>query len=179
MNQITSKQKPTKMATIILLITAVLTALITGLFYSYSCSVNPGLGNLPDNQYLAAMQSINRAILNPVFFASFMGTLILLPVCAWMYYGQPDSNRFTLLLIAALVYAIGTFGVTMACNVPLNDALNAFDLKSATAESLMAQREKFEATWNKWHMVRTVASLISLILVVAACINYRHISDNQ
>ncbi len=69
-----NKQKPNKMTVvnIILLITATLTGLSAGLFYAYACSVNSGLGRLPDREYLAAMQSINREILNPVFFAGFL-----------------------------------------------------------------------------------------------------------
>lgn len=69
-----------KMTTILLIITAILTALIAGLFYAYSCSVVLGLGKLSDTEYLKAMQNINREILNPLFFSSFMGTTVLLPV---------------------------------------------------------------------------------------------------
>ena len=47
---------------IILTIAATTTALITGLLYAYSCSVNIGLGRLADAEYIAAMQSINKAI---------------------------------------------------------------------------------------------------------------------
>jgi len=53
---------------ITLVITTTTTSLIAGLFYAYSCSVNPGLRRLADKEYLTAMQSINKAILNPVFF---------------------------------------------------------------------------------------------------------------
>lgn len=63
-------------ATITLGFTALTTALIAGLFYAYSCSVNPGLGNLPDKEYILTMQSINIAIINPVFMLSFIGTVI-------------------------------------------------------------------------------------------------------
>jgi uncharacterized membrane protein len=96
-----------KMNNIILIITATSTALIAGLFYAYSCSVNIGLGRLPDREYIAAMQNINSAILNPLFFLSFMGTLVLLPISAWINYEQSLSGRFLLLLIAAVLYAIG------------------------------------------------------------------------
>src|SRR5438105_15298485 len=106
MNKITVTQNPTNMTTvnIILLATATTTALIAGLFYAYSCSVNPGLGRLPDNEYLAAMQSINRAILNPVFFMSFMGTLLLLPLSTYLHYRQPNRSLFYLLLMATILY---------------------------------------------------------------------------
>jgi uncharacterized membrane protein len=155
---------------IALLAAAFTTALIAGLFYAYSCSVNAGLGRLPDAGYLAAMQSINREILNPLFFMSFMGTLILLPLSTWLQFSHPVSLRFYLLLAATLVYAIGVFGVTMAGNVPLNNALDGFHIQAASAEEISRQRILFEKPWNQLHSIRTIANAIALILVLIACI---------
>jgi uncharacterized membrane protein len=59
--------------------TILFSGLVAGLLYSYSTSVNPGLKALPDNEYIRAMQSINTAIQNPVFFIAFMGLLLLFP----------------------------------------------------------------------------------------------------
>ena len=64
----------------LLFLSVLLSGLIMGLLYGYACSVNPGLNKLSDAEYLRAMQSINTAIQNPVFFISFMGTLFILPV---------------------------------------------------------------------------------------------------
>jgi uncharacterized membrane protein len=149
--------------------------LIAGLFYAYSCSVNLGLRELSDTQYVAAMQSINRAIQNPAFFLSFMGTLLLLPVCTYVHYGQPYTSRFLLLLSATLIYAIGVFGVTMFINVPLNEALDKFNAQNATAEAINQARNAFEKPWNQGHFVRTIASFIALVLTVLACVS----RDNQ
>ena len=156
---------------LILLLTGFSTALITGLFYSYSCSVNIGLGRLPDHEYLRSMQSINRAILNPWFFASFIGTLILLPICTWLIYrNEAASVTFYLLLFAALVYLIGVFGVTIFGNVPLNEALDKFNIGSATLGELKLQRTEFENPWNRLNLVRTIGSLISLLLTLAGMV---------
>lgn len=155
---------------IFLAITTIATALMAGLFYAYSCSVNPGLGRLPDIMYLSAMQSINRAILNPVFFAGFMGALVLLPVCTWLHYGTPLSVRFWCLLAATAVYVIGVFGVTVAGNIPLNQALDAFKIDPAAIEAMARQRAAFEAKWNSWNTVRTVAAIATAILTIIACI---------
>lgn len=153
----------------ILALAVIVTALSAGLFYAYSCSVNPGLGRLPDEQYLAAMQSINRAILNPVFFLSFMGTLILLPLAAWLNY-QGSSQRFILLVAAAVLYTVGTFCVTIFGNVPLNNVLDSLDLSSASAEKMKEVRLAFEIPWNRLHQVRTLANIGALILGVVACL---------
>ncbi|WP_415327042.1 DUF1772 domain-containing protein [Chryseobacterium sp. MMS23-Vi53] len=131
-----------KMTTIILIITATLTALIAGLFYAYSCSVVLGLGKLSDTEYLKSLQFINREILNPVFFISFMGTAFLLPVSTFLYRGQ--SSVFILLLMATLAYLIGVFGVTMFGNVPLNDQLDKFDIANSTAEAIKEMRDNLK-----------------------------------
>ncbi|WP_342087700.1 anthrone oxygenase family protein [Dyadobacter sp. OTU695] len=150
-----------------LIVTTLAGGLIAGLFYSYSCSVNPGLGALPDANYLAAMQSINRAILNPVFFLSFMGTLLLLPLSTYQHFGS--GSRFYWLLAATMVYVIGTFGVTIAGNVPLNEALDKVNLTGASAQELAAHRLRFEVPWNRLHTIRTCASVLSFALALLAC----------
>jgi uncharacterized membrane protein len=157
-------------ANITLLATAFTTALIAGLFYSWSCSVIPGLGKLTDANYLLAMQSINREILNPVFFMSFMGTLFLLPLSTWLQYTPSAPVRFYLLLGATIVYGAGTFGVTIFGNVPLNNALDAFHIQPYSAETLSRQRALFEKPWNQLHGIRTFFNAIALILVLLACI---------
>lgn len=139
---------------------------MAGLFYAYACSVNPGLNRLSDSAYVAAMQSINRAILNPVFFAGFLGTALLLLISTYMHYEQPTSMRFWCLLAATAVYLIGVLGVTMVGNVPLNETLDAFDLQSASVREIAAQRAGFEVPWNRLNMVRTIASSLALVLVV-------------
>lgn len=138
------------MTTIILILTTLTTALIADLFYSYSCSVNIGLGHLTDKEYLAAMQSINNAILDPLFFLSFMGTLVLLPVSCCLNY---QESSFVFLLWAAIIYVVGAFGVTVFGNVPLNEALAQFDLQSASLQEIANQRMKFEAPWNTLHAI--------------------------
>lgn len=156
------------MATVLLLITAVLTALIAGLFYAYSCSVVLGLGKLSDSEYLRAMQSINREILNPVFFMSFIGTAVLLPVSVFVFRGQQPV--FIFLLLATLAYLIGVFGVTAAGNVPMNDFLDKFDISGATSEAVKQMREHFENKWNFLNNIRSVFAVVSVILVICACI---------
>lgn len=158
--------KKTTMADLTLIISTMMLALIAGLFYSYSCSVNPGLNQLGDSEYIAAMQAINKAILNPLFFLSFMGTLLFLPVSLFFNFTAWDSPKFLLLLSAFILYACGTFGVTIFGNVPLNDALAAFPLKNSSIEEISLARKNFEIPWNNLHSIRTIASVISLLLVI-------------
>ncbi|WP_089893483.1 anthrone oxygenase family protein [Chitinophaga arvensicola] len=151
---------------LLLLITLVASALMAGLFFAYACSVNPGLGRLADRGYLSAMQSINRAILNPVFFAPFMGSLVLLPLATWAAW----SSGGGWLLAATGMYFAGVFGVTIAGNVPLNNALDKLELQAASEEQLAQYRANFEKRWNRLNLVRTVCAVLTLALVGTACI---------
>lgn len=156
------------MTTLLLIITAVLTALIAGLFYSYSCSVVLGLGKLTDVEYLKAMQNINREILNPLFFISFIGTAVLLPLSTFVFRGHQPVLIF--LSLATLAYLIGVFGVTVGGNVPMNDILDKFDISTSTTGAIKQMRATFENRWNFLNNIRTVFSLISILMVVCACI---------
>ena len=161
----------TTMTNIILIIASVMTALSAGLFFAWACSVVPGLGKLSDANYLSAMQSINREILNPIFFSCFMGAVIMLPVATFISYSSPVTMRFWLLLAAAIVYIVGVFGVTVAGNVPLNNILDATNLQTATLEELAQLRASFENTWNNLNTARAFAGVVSLVLVSAACLS--------
>ncbi|RYJ45674.1 Cytochrome c class I [Flavobacterium beibuense] len=145
--------------------TLLVTALMAGLFYSYSFSVNPGLAPLDDKSYLLAMQSINRAILNPIFFICFFGSVALLPLNAYLGYEGNITLKFSFLALAAAFYIIGLFGITILYNVPLNESLGAFKIEGSSAEQLSDMRKAFEGPWNRWHSIRTGAVIISFILL--------------
>lgn len=153
-------------STTLWVLTATTTALVAGLFYGYSVSVNPGLHALSNVEYLKAMQSINRAILNPSFFVCFLGSLFLLPATTYLQYSGASSVSFWLLIGATLLYATGVMGVTVLGNVPLNEALDKIDLQQITANEMESQRIRFEKPWNQLHNIRTFASVISFILVI-------------
>jgi uncharacterized membrane protein len=155
---------------IILALTALTTALIAGLFYAYSCSVNLGLKQLSDINYILAMQSINKAIQNPVFLFSFIGTLFLLPISAYLQHNSGELNRFYLLLFATIIYLIGVILITAFGNIPLNNTLDSFSVQSSDNQSITKARLAFENAWNNFHLIRTIASIVALILVILACL---------
>jgi uncharacterized membrane protein len=101
---------------------------------------------------------------------TFIGTLLLLPTTTWLTYNGNVSNSFFFLLAATLIYAIGVFGVTIFGNVPLNEALDKFNLHSASADEIRNQRAVFEVPWNKLHNIRTMANVASLVLAIMACV---------
>ena len=155
---------------IVLALATASTGLMAGVYYGFSVAVNPGLARLPAPAYIAAMQAINEVIVNPVFAASFFGAPLLLPLAAALYAGRALSRRFRLLVAASGVFLVGSLGVTVVGNIPLNDALAAFPLATATPEQAAEARARFVRPWNRWHDVRALASALALVLSVGACL---------
>ncbi|MCZ4410305.1 DUF1772 domain-containing protein [Cryomorphaceae bacterium 1068] len=145
----------------------VLTGLSAGFFYAWQVSVIQGTLLVKDSVYLETMQSINRAILNPWFFAVFFGSLIFLSIGS-IYQFNTNKWVFGLILSASILYLIGTFGITAAGNVPLNDELDALNLSEITSNKMAEFRSYYETKWNRLHLQRTVFSVLSFVLAVLA-----------
>jgi len=153
----------------------VLTGLIAGLFYGWQCSVINGLALLPDREYLMAFQSMNKGILNLAFFLSFMGSIMVLAITAFISYKRDNSAFFPYLAASLAIYMIGVFGVTVACNVPLNETLAAFDISGASGDQIKGMRLRFENLWNSWHLVRTIACMISFVILTIPLLRKLHL----
>ena len=139
--------------------------LIAGVFFAFSAFVMTALGRLPPDQGMAAMQSINVAVLNPWFFAAFFGTAALCAVLAIAALFRWSAPGAFLLLAGSLLYLVGTVLVTVRLNVPLNDALAAAEPASAEAASLWT---RYLAEWTRWNHVRTAASLAAAAAFIGA-----------
>ena len=156
--------------TALLGLSLVATGLMSGLWYGWTVSVIPGTKRVADANYIETMQHINRAIINPAFIIPFMGIPIVIGVAAWLQFRAGDTRRGWLLLGAAGTYVVGVLGVTIGGNVPLNDALDAFDLAGSDEQPIGDRRETYERPWNRWHYLRTAGNLGSFVLASAAAI---------
>ena len=59
-------------------------------------------------------------------------------------------------------------GVTIGRNVPLNEDLDAFGLRTATGDAIDHRRSSYEMPRNRWHHLRTIACVGSFALAAAA-----------
>jgi uncharacterized membrane protein len=145
--------------------TALGTGLAAGVFFAFSSFVMPALGKLPPPQAIAAMQSINRLALTPVFMTALLGAAAVCAVAIAVSLpslGEPYARR---LLAGAVLYLAGTIGVTRICNVPRNVALDRVEPGSAEAAAYWS---RYLAEWTRWNHVRTAAALAGCALAIAA-----------
>ena len=130
--------------------------LVGGVFFAFSTFVMNGLARLPSAQGIAAMQAINVTAVTPLFMTALFGTgalCLVLTGCALWRWQQTGSAY---LLAGSLLYLIGAVLVTMAFNVPLNNALARVAADSPAGAQLWAN---YLVTWTRWNHVRTIASL--------------------
>lgn len=146
------------------LLTALGAATVGGVFFGFSSFVMKALAQLPAAQGVAAMQRINIVVINPWFMAAFMGTLLLSIGCVVVAVMAGSAA----LLAAGLLYAVGTFGVTMAFNVPRNNRLARLDAASSDAA---AYWPAYVREWTRWNHVRTGAALAAAACAVLVCYN--------
>lgn len=142
------------------LLCAVACGLSAGFFFAFSAGVMGALGKLPPAQGIAAMQSINVAVINPWFMTLFFGApaACLLAIVASLVRWQ--DPRAAWWLAGGVLYVAGTFLVTMFCNVPRNNALAAVTPTSAEAARLWAV---YLTEWTAWNHIRTIAALAAAV----------------
>jgi uncharacterized membrane protein len=140
----------------IVLLAALGSGLIAGVFFAFSAFVMAALARLPAPQGITAMQSINIVVLNRAFLGVFLGTAVACLVLAvvsivnWREPGAtwPASGRRAL----SRWLGVGHDRVQRAAQ----HALAAADADSAAGAALWA---RYFAEWTAWNHVRAAASL--------------------
>ena len=130
--------------------------LIAGVFFAFSAFVMKAFARLPPGEGMAAMQSVNVAVLNPLFLAVFLGTAVACMaaiVFSWLRWHEPGAVYW---LAGGLLYLAGTFLVTLVFNVPRNNALASAAPADPGSASLWTG---YLASWTAWNHVRTAAAL--------------------
>ena len=157
-----------KIETIILASAIFLTGLMAGIFFTWSNAVKPGIGKLSDIEYLRALQSMNRVILNNAFRIIFLGAIIAVALVPVFYFNLYPKNIFWLFVFTLVIYWIGVFGVTVSGNIPLNEILDKTNLESITLEEIKTLRKSIELKWNNYNLIRCISSGITFILLIVS-----------
>jgi uncharacterized membrane protein len=152
---------------ILTLVTALGCGLIGGLFFAFSTSVMKALARLPSAEGIAAMQSINITIINPLFLSVFLGTavrsalVIIASLLRWHY------RASVYLLAGGGLYPVASFLVTVVFNVPKNEGLGSIAPTHPNDASLWVD---YLSAGTAWNHVRTVgAFLAAASLTIELC----------
>jgi len=144
--------------TTVLVLATMTTGLTAGVFAIYGNALMPGLRATDDRTFVGAFQSIDRAIINPWFLGGgFFGALILAGAAAAMHLGE-NWRPVLPWIVAALVLHLVVVIITVAVNVPLNDAMKAAG-DPATIDAAAVREAFSEAKWVAWNWVRVALDI--------------------
>lgn len=149
---------------ILLLILATLgSGLMAGLFCAFSSFIMKALSSISPPQGIAAMQAINLVIVRPGFLMVFFGTGVT--SVAALIAGWQDFSTSALIwgTIGSAVYIVGSIGVTVAFNVPLN---NKLAVAKPDSEEGARMWNTYLFRWTRWNHIRSLATLASTILLI-------------
>lgn len=146
----------------------VVNGLLAGLFFAFVCAVSPAYRRLGDEEFVHGFRAINRAILRPSFLTVFFAAPVtaLATAAVGTVSGAPVDGTAMVLLWVWAAGSLGSFLITVTINVPLNTRLDRATID--TNADCSAARGGFEARWNRWNLIRTLASTIAVLGVALA-----------
>jgi uncharacterized membrane protein len=152
------------------LIAATMTiGLVAGVFGFYSHTVMRGLAGTADRTFIAAFQSLDRAIINPWFMVTFVGALLFTGAAVLLHLPSDVRGPLPWLVVALVLYLVA-FGITIAVNVPLNDALKAAGDPDTIPDPAAVRARFDEARWAAWNLVRTITTTLAFATLCWALI---------
>ena len=147
---------------LILTLAVVSTGLGAGVYATYALAVMPGLARTDDRTFVTAFAAIDRAIVSPAFLGGvFLGAPILLLLAAVTGATQRPALAWT-----ALALVLAATILTVAVNVPLNDALKAAALPDLDPGPVRAAFH--EGRWAVANAIRTALEVGALVLLFLA-----------
>ena len=144
---------------------------IAGVFWLYAHAIMPGLRRTDDRTFVAAFQAIDKAIINPWFMVSFFGALVLTGVAVALHLAL-DRRSVLPWILAAFVLYLATVVITLAVNVPLNNALKGAGDPNRIADPATVRLQFNEPRWAAWNLARTLMSTVAFGCLAWALVLY-------
>jgi uncharacterized membrane protein len=147
------------------LIAAIGCGLVAGVIFAFSSFVMNALARLQPAQGVAAMQAINLAAINLAFMLALFGTALACIAIAGVALAHLHARYAPYVLAGSGLYLTGAIAVTIAFNVPRNEALTRVEPTSADAPGYWA---RYLAQWTAANHVRTLAALAATVTLTIA-----------
>ena len=139
-------------------------AFVGGVFLAFSDFIMRSLSRTGGVGGVEAMQVINREVFRWVFMTLFLSMAAVSLILAGYGAMHLDHPAGPVIGLAGLVYLVGCFGVTVAFNVPMNEALAGMDLSEDQTRAYWTGT--YLPRWTFWNTVRTIACAVSAALLL-------------
>jgi uncharacterized membrane protein len=161
------KQMPSDLIVYACLATGISSALVAGVFLSFSDFVMASLIAARSTDGIEAMQMINRKVFRSVFLVMLLGMGPVSLAFALYAHLYLTGAAYGWIIAGTLIYLIGVIGVTIFCNVPMNKRLDGM----ALSDDQTADYWKiYGSLWTRWNHVGTFGSLATAICFLLASV---------
>lgn len=138
--------------------------LMAGIYLAFSGFIMRSLSTLDVAGAIDAMNAINRIIVKSAFLPFFIVTtlvsLLLMVIGLWHWDAAGGGRAF----VGGASYLFGMFGVTVFCNVPLNNRLAEV---AGDGEPARRMWDEYRSQWTRWNSVRSVACVVSMVVSIS------------
>lgn len=141
--------------------------LLAGVFFAFACAVTTGLRRVDGGAFVSVVRAINAAILNGWFLLVFTIAPVAAVVTAAIHLTR-GGDASLLGMVVGAGCSVASFVITAAANVPLNRMLDRSD--ADTSSQIRQVRKRFEPSWNRWNVLRTLASTAAFISLTTAAL---------
>ena len=142
-------------------------AVVAGVFLTFSDLVMPSLGRGDAATGSAAMQMINRKVYRSAFLVMLVGLVPVSVVAAIAAAMLAQAVALPWLVAAASLYLFGVFGVTVVANVPMNIRLDGMSLAGREAQAYWPD---YVGGWLPWNHLRTLAAAAAAACYMIAAV---------
>ena len=73
-----------------IIVAIISTGIMSGIFFTCTNAVKPGIGTLNKISYLKTFKAMKKAILNPLIYITFILPVLTIPISAYINYGSPN-----------------------------------------------------------------------------------------
>lgn len=144
------------------LISIVLLALMAGMFHGPWAALSRSMSTFTPEVFLAIVDRMNRNMA-PVMTVLMPASLLsILPVLILSYHERPLTFALS---ATALVLFIVALLVTVLIEVPIVE-----EIATWTVPTLPADWQQLRDRWLRFHLIRVIAGLASLVLLVVGAI---------
>ena len=144
-------------------------ALVAGVFQAFSDFVMRGLMLSAPTGGIESMQHINRTVFKSAFLSMLLALVPITLVFAGYAWFKLNGSAQTFILLAAVIYMVTVFLVTIVRNVPMNERLASMAHTSAEAEYYWST---YGREWTRWNHVRTLGSVATAVCFLLAAISF-------
>jgi uncharacterized membrane protein len=144
------------------LISIVLSALVAGMFHGPWVALSRSMSSFAPEVFLAIVDRMNRNMAPVMTVLMPAALLSIIPVLIFSYHVQPltfylSAAAFVLLIVALLV--------TVLVEVPIVEEIVTWKVST-----LPGNWEQLRDRWMRFHVIRVVAGLLSVVLLVVGAI---------